>query len=43
MKDMQSEKETVVRRLMKELAVFTQAAESMRTMIEGLWRMDKSE
>lgn len=28
MKDMQSERETVVRGLMKELAVFTQAVES---------------
>lgn len=46
MKDTQSERETVVRGLMKELAVFTQAVESRHgdreSMIEGLWRMDRS-
>lgn len=47
MKDMQSERDTVVRGLMRELAVFTQAVESRHkhrdTMIEGVWRMATSE
>lgn len=46
MKDTRSERETVVRGLMKELAVFTQAVESRhedrQTMIEGLGRMESS-
>lgn len=46
MKDTPSERETVVRGLMKELAVFTQAVESRHehreTMIEGLGGMDSS-
>lgn len=46
MKDTRSERETVVRGLMKELAVFTQAVESRHedreTMIEGLGRMESS-
>lgn len=47
MKDMQSERDTVVRGLMRELAVFTQAVESRHkhreTMIEGVGRMATSE
>lgn len=43
MKDTQSERETVVRELMRELAVFTQAVESRHkhidTMIEGVERI----
>lgn len=44
MKDTQSERGAVVRGLMKELAVFTQAVESRledrETLMEGLRRMD---
>ena len=46
MKDTESERETVVRGLMKELAVFTQAVESRHehreTMMDGLGRTDRS-
>lgn len=46
MKDTPSERETAVRGLMRELAVFTQAVESRHkhrdTMIEGVGRMARS-